>query len=87
MAIEHEDDLPEVALLFDWAWRRLEPASRRMLGVLAHVEGDHVDLASLARLARVTTNAGRALERLRAFRLLQEPATGRFTLHAVYGTS
>ena len=54
-----------------------------MLGVLAHVEGDHVDEASLATLAHATRNAERALEPLRAFRLIQEPVAGRFTLHAV----
>ncbi len=83
VAIEHEDDLPEVALLVEWAWRRLSPESRRILAVLAHVEGDHVDRASLLALARIRSHAERALEPLRAFRLVQEPAAGRFTLHAV----
>ena len=83
VAIEHEDDLPEVALLVDWAWRRLSPESRRILAVLAHVEGDHVDAASLATLARIRRHPERALDPLRAFHLVQEPAAGRFTLHAV----
>lgn len=82
--IDHEDDLPEVALLVAWAWKRLSAASRRMLGVLAHVEGDSVDVASLARLARVrsgdTKTAITALER---WHLVQEPMRGRFTVHAV----
>lgn len=81
--IEHEDDLPEVALLVEWAWRRLPASSRRMLAVLAHIEGDHVDRASLATLARVHRGAEGALEELRAFRLIQEPVANRFTLHAV----
>jgi hypothetical protein len=81
--IVHEDDLPEVALLVEWTWRRLPPPSRRMLAVLAHVEGDHVDRASLAKLARVPRDAERALEHLRTFRLIQEPVADRFTLHAV----
>jgi len=81
--IEHEDDLPEVALLVDWAWRRLSRESRRMLGVLAHIEGDHVDRDSLAALARVRSSPGRALSALLAFHLVQEPVAGRFTLHAV----
>ena len=51
--IAHEDDLPEVALLVEWAWHRLSPESRRMIGMLAHIEGDHVDRESLAKLARV----------------------------------
>ena len=83
--IEHEDDLPEVALLVAWAWQRLSPASRRMLGVLAHIEGDSVDVDSLARLAavrqsRVRTDALAALER---WHLVQTPMRGRFTVHAV----
>jgi hypothetical protein len=81
--IEHEDDLPEVALLIDWVWKRLGPESRRMLGVLAHVEGDHVDSVSLAVLARVKRDHGAAMEPLLAFHLVQQPVTGRFTLHAV----
>jgi hypothetical protein len=81
--IEHEDDVPEVALLVEWAWRRLSPASRRLLAVLAHVEGDHVDAASLVKLARVKRKPELALAPLLSFRLVQEPAAGRFTLHAV----
>ena len=81
--IDHEDDLPEVALLVAWAWERLDAASRRMLGVLAHVEGDHVDLASLATLARVRSDAARSLAALQRWRLVQEPLRGRYALHAV----
>lgn len=81
--IDHEDDLPEVALLVAWAWERLDPRSRRMLGVLAHVEGDHVDFASLASLARVRTDAARSLAALRRWRLVQEPLRDRYALHAV----
>ncbi len=83
--IEHEDDLPEVALLVAWAWRRLSLASRRMLGVLAHIEGDSVDVDSLGRLAgirqlRVRDEALTALDR---WHLVQTPMRGRFTVHAV----
>lgn len=84
--IEHEDDLPEVALLVEWAWARLPAAPRRMLAVLAHVEGDHVDGGSLAQLAEVATAGGaarRALDRLTRWHLVQEPARGRFAVHAV----
>ncbi|MCU1280201.1 MAG: hypothetical protein JWM53_3747, partial [bacterium] len=81
--IEHEDDLPEVVALTGWAWERLDAASRRMLGVLAHVEGDHMDLASLAKLARVSAGASRALARLLRWHLVQEPLPGRYALHAV----
>ncbi|HVH44424.1 MAG TPA: hypothetical protein VM925_18855 [Labilithrix sp.] len=55
-----------------------------MLGVLAHVEGDHVDHESLARLARVPSARGKkhiaALER---WHLIQEAMPGRYTVHAV----
>jgi hypothetical protein len=81
--IEHEDDLPEVALLVEWAWQRLGSASRRMLGVLSHIEGDHVDSASLARLARVHGDARRAVAQLERWHLVQQPLAGRYTLHAV----
>lgn len=81
--IEHEDDLPEVARLVDWAWRRLAPSSRRMLAVLSHVDGDHVDLGSLAQLSRVTSGATGALRALQRWRLVQEPMPRRYTVHAV----
>jgi hypothetical protein len=81
--IDHEDDLPEVALLVAWAWPRLRPESRRMLGVLSHIEGDHVDLASLASLARVGARPESALAPLREWHLVQEPMKGRFAVHAV----
>ncbi len=80
--IDHEDDLPEVALLVAWAWSRLDAASRRVLGVLSHVDGDHVDRQSLAVLA-CTRDPARALGPLQAWRLVQEPMRGRFAVHAV----
>jgi hypothetical protein len=82
--IDHEDDLPEVALLVAWAWRRLGAASRRMIGTLAHVEGDHMDLASLARLSRVPAASAEApLAELARWHLVQEPMPGRYAVHAV----
>jgi hypothetical protein len=81
-ALEHEDDLPEIALLVDWAWKRLSPAARRILGMLAHVEGDHVDIASLGKLARVSRPAS-ALRELDRWHLVQQPVHARYTLHAV----
>lgn len=81
--IDHEDDLPEVALLVAWAWARLGAASRRMLGVLAHVEGDNVDAQSLATLARVRGAPDSALAALQQWHLVQEPMRGRFAVHAV----
>ncbi len=80
--VDHEDDVPEVVALVDWCWDRLGAKSRRALGVLAHVEGDHVDAASLAHLARVR-DVDAALAPLLRFRLVQEPLAGRYTLHAV----
>jgi hypothetical protein len=81
--IAHEDDLPEVALLVEWAWPRLPAASRRILSVLAHVDGDHVDEASLGKLAGVRSGLPAAIAALLRFRLMQEPLRGRYTLHAV----
>jgi hypothetical protein len=81
-ALEHEDDLPEIALLVDWAWERLSVAARRILAMLAHVEGDHVDAVSLARLARVR-RLDAALTELERWRLVQQPVRARYTLHAV----
>jgi len=81
-ALEHEDDVPEVALLVERAWRALDTAPRRLLSVLAHVDGEHVDHESLARLARVGSRAEPAIARLRSLRLVQEPFRGRFALHA-----
>lgn len=82
--IDHEDDLPEVALLVAWSWERLSHAAKRMLGVLAHIEGDHVDLASLASLASVPRGeAAKAIVELARWHLVQEAMPRRFTVHAV----
>jgi hypothetical protein len=81
-ALEHEDDLPEIALLVVWAWPRLSDAARRTLAVLAHVEGDHVDSMSLAKLARVA-RLGPALAKLERWHLVLQPVRERYTLHAV----
>jgi hypothetical protein len=81
-ALEHEDDLPEIALLVDWAWPRLSVAARRVLALLAHVDGDHVDLVSLTKLARVA-QLGPALAELERWHLVQQPVHERYALHAV----
>ncbi len=81
-ALEHEDDLPEIALLIQWAWPRLRVEARRALAVLAHMEGDHMDAVSLAKLARVA-RLGPALAQLERWHLVQEPLRERYTLHAV----
>jgi hypothetical protein len=79
----HEDDVVEVQLLVEWAWRRLPPAAKRMLIVLAHCLGDHMDARALATLAQAGRAGAAALARLRRWRLVQEPLPGRFALHAV----
>jgi hypothetical protein len=81
-ALEHEDDLPEIALLVQWAWPRLSVEARRALAVLAHGEGDHVDAVSLAKLARVA-RLGPALAELERWHLVQQPLRERYALHAV----
>jgi hypothetical protein len=81
-ALAHEDDVPEVGLLVDLAWSKLGASARRMLAVLAHSGGDHVDRQSLAELADAGSGAAKTQDRLRALRLIQEPLAGRFALHA-----
>lgn len=80
--IEHEDDLPEVAILVAWAWAHLSPPARRMMAVLAHMGGDHMDTASLAKLAKAGAHAEEALAELQRLRVVQEPLRGRLALHA-----
>jgi hypothetical protein len=78
-----EDDIAEVRVLVGWAWRRLDPDARRLMAVLAHVQGDHVDAQSLHVLARVRPRRAGGLSVLRRWRLVQEPLADRFALHAV----
>src|SRR5262249_24425099 len=81
--IAHEDDLPEVGLVVGFGWALPPAASRRMLAVLAHAGGDHMDAASLAKLARAGSRSrSEALAALVRLRLVQEPLAGRFALHA-----
>lgn len=80
--IAHEDDIVEVRLLVEWVWSRLDSACRGMLAVLAHLQGDHADLVSLAVLSRAGTRADKALETLERWHLIQQPLPGRYTLHA-----
>jgi len=81
-AIAHEDDLPEIRLLVRWAWPRVGTTGRRLLTVLAHLEGDHVDADALASLARAGRDARPALRRLARWQLVQQPLPGRWALHA-----
>jgi hypothetical protein len=80
--LDHEDDVPEVALLVALGWSVLDPVARRMLAVLAHMGGDHMDAESLSRLSRAGKRAGESLARIRSLRLVQTPLTSRYTLHA-----
>jgi hypothetical protein len=82
-AVSHEDDLPEVSLLVDWAWPRLSKGARRMLAVLAYSSGDHIGDASLDALAKIGDKGDRARAELCRFHLVQEPFRQRFALHAV----
>jgi hypothetical protein len=82
VAIAHEDDLPEIRLLVRWAWPRVGPTGRRLLTVLAHLEGDHVDADALASLSRAGRGARAALRLLARWHLVQEPLPGRWALHA-----
>jgi hypothetical protein len=81
-AIAHEDDLPELRLLVRWAWPSVGAAGRRLLTVLAHLEGDNVDADSLLALSRAGRGARRALELLAGWHLVQQPLRGRWALHA-----
>jgi hypothetical protein len=79
----HEDDVAEVRLLVEWAWRRLSPAARRMLSVLSHCPGDHMDATALATLARAGRGARAAVAKLQRWQLIQEPLPQRYAVHAV----
>jgi hypothetical protein len=80
--LAHEDDVPEVRGVVLEALAALAPASRRMLAVLAHMRGDRMDRASLVALSDAGRAGDRALERLRALRLVQEPSPEHYALHA-----
>jgi hypothetical protein len=81
--VDHEDDLPEVSLLADFAYRRLGTTARRLLTVLCHVTGDHMGADSLFALARVGRSGSAALGELLDWHLVQEPLPARYALHAV----
>jgi len=81
--IEHEDDIPEVRAMVAEALRLASSTAKRMLAILAHMGGDHMDSASLEALARGRRKrAAYALDELRAMRIVQTVAGDRFTLHA-----
>ncbi len=80
--LDHEDDVPEVRGVVLEAIRHVSPAARRMLAVLAHMRGDHMDAGSLAALSGAGARAQRHLDALRSLRLVQEPTRAHFALHA-----
>lgn len=80
--VAHEDDIPEVRAVVAEAAREIGPSARRMLAILAHMGGDHMDRASLESLAAPRGRAGQALDDLVRLRLVQTAAPGRFTVHA-----
>lgn len=80
--LEHEDDIPEVRGVVREGLRHLDATARRMLAVLAHMRGDHMDAASLAALSRAGRAGGGALGQLLRLRLLLQPMEGRYALHA-----
>ncbi len=62
--------------------RQLDPAQRRMFGLLGLVPGEDVDAYAAAALAGIPLgNARSLLEDLVDVHLLQEPAAGRFRMH------
>jgi hypothetical protein len=81
--VDHEDDLPEVSLLVDFAYPRLDATARRLLNVLSHMTGDHVGADSLFVLARAGQSGPGALAQLLDWHLVQEPLPARYALHAV----
>ena len=82
-AVDHEDDIPEVSLLVEWAWQRLDRAAHKLMAVLARLDGDHASAESLFELSRAGRTGPRALVKLLRWHLVQEPFDGRYALHAV----
>jgi hypothetical protein len=81
--VDDEDDLPEVRLLVDWAWPRLPSGTRRLLAVLAHMGGDHMDAEALGSLSRMRgADVTASLRPALVWHMVQEALPGRYTLHA-----
>ena len=81
--LEHEDDLPEIALLIDWAWRALErrgpPRARRARARGRRSRGRGVAGQACAN----RTKLGPAMAELQRWHLVLEPVRERYALHAV----
>lgn len=80
--LAHEDDVPEVRAVVLESLRHVSPIAKRMLGALAHMRGDNMDRSSLRDLSKAGRHADRAIDSLVRLRLVQEPAPGRYALHA-----
>ncbi|MEV4760058.1 tetratricopeptide repeat protein [Micromonospora sp. NPDC049559] len=71
-----------VSDVFEMSLRQLDPAQRRMFGLLGLVPGEDVDAFGAAALAGIPlANARSLLEDLVDVHLLQEPAAGRYRMH------
>ncbi|GAA0478848.1 hypothetical protein Aca07nite_86250 [Actinoplanes capillaceus] len=73
---------PAVSEVFGMSLRQLDPAQRRMFGLLGLVPGEDIDAYGAAALAGIPlTNARSLLEDLVDVHLVQEPAAGRYRMH------
>ncbi|MEV0719689.1 helix-turn-helix domain-containing protein [Asanoa sp. NPDC050611] len=73
---------PAVSEVFEMSLRQLDPAQRRMFGLLGLVPGEDIDAYGAAALAAIPlANARFLLEDLVDVHLLQEPAAGRYRMH------
>ncbi|MGW3206850.1 ATP-binding protein [Streptomyces sp. NPDC001135] len=71
-----------VADVFEMSLRQLDPAQRRMFGLLGLVPGEDIDAYGAAALAGIPlANARSLLEELVDVHLVQEPAAGRYRMH------
>jgi tetratricopeptide (TPR) repeat protein/transcriptional regulator with XRE-family HTH domain len=71
-----------VSDVFEMSLRQLDPAQRRMFGLLGLVPGEDIDAYGAAAVAAIPlANARSLLEDLVDVHLLQEPAAGRYRMH------
>ncbi|MBO3744282.1 ATP-binding protein [Actinoplanes flavus] len=76
------DGEPAVSQVFEMSLRQLDPAQRRMFGLLGLVPGEDIDAYGAAALAGIPpANARWLLEDLVDVHLVQEPAPGRYRMH------
>lgn len=71
-----------VSDVFEMSLRQLDPAQRRMFGLLGLMPGEDIDAYAAAALASIPLgNARSLLEDLVDVHLIQEPAAGRYRMH------